>query len=241
VGADGRRRIHGGGGVTTTRAAEPGDGVNAPLLVGIAGGSGSGKTTLALTLTAALGPKRVARLAHDAYYRDRSAVPAAMRQGLDYDVPDALDQPLFLAHLTALRAGAAVEPPRYCFSTHRRLGVEPAVTPRPIILVEGILLLCDPNVRLALDLSIFLRAPERLRLQRRLARDTTERGRTPESVLTQFHATVRPAHAEWVEPSQEHADLVLSTAGPIEPLAEIAARVITDRLARRAGTRSGAA
>ena len=94
---------------------------------------------------------------------------------------------------------------------------------------------------MALDLSIFLRAPERLRLQRRLARDTAERGRTRESVIRQFVTMVRPAHAEWIEPSQERADLVLSTAGPIEPLAEIAAGVITDRLARRAAFRTGAA
>jgi len=212
-----------------------------PLLVGIAGGSGSGKTTLSRALAAALDPARVALLSHDAYYRDRSALAPAARAALDYDVPDAFDQPLFLAHLTALRAGAAVEPPSYCFVTHRRVGVSSAVAPRPIVLIEGILLLCDPVVRAALDLGIFLRAPERLRLQRRIERDTLERGRTVESVLAQFRATVRPAHAQWVEPSQERADLVLSTAGPIEPLAEIAARVITDRLARRAAFRRGAA
>jgi len=227
--------------MTSSRATPAGEGVLPPLLVGVAGGSGSGKSTLCRVLAAALGPERVALLSHDAYYRDRSAVPPAQRERLDYDVPDALDQPLFLAHLTALRAGAAIETPQYCFTTHRRLGAGLAVAPRPIILIEGILLLCDPAVRLALDLSIFLRAPERLRLQRRLARDTMERGRTPESVLKQFHATVRPAHAQWVDPSQERADLVLSTAGPIEPLAEIAARVITDRLERRAAFRSGAA
>jgi len=227
--------------VTSPHAASPGEGAQPPLLVGVAGGSGSGKSTLCRALTAALGAERVALLSHDAYYRDRSALPAAARDSLDYDRPDALDQSLFLAHLTALRAGAAVESPSYDFTTHRRIGVGPAVAPRSIILVEGILLLCDPIVRVALDLSIFLHAPERLRLQRRLARDTTERGRTSESVLVQFQMTVRPAHAWWVEPCQELADLVLSTAGPIEPLAEIAARVITDRLARRAAFRTGAA
>jgi uridine kinase len=227
--------------MTSPRAGTPNEAAAQPLLVGVAGGSGSGKSTLCRALAGILGPERVALLSHDAYYRDRSAVPAVLRARLDYDVPDALDQPLFLAHLTALRAGAAVEPPRYCFTTHRRLGVGPAVAPRPIILIEGILLLCDANVRTALDLGIFLRAPERLRLKRRLMRDTTERGRTPESVLEQFSATVRPAHAQWVEPSQERADLVLSTAGPIEPLAEIAARVIADRLERRAAVKTGAA
>jgi uridine kinase len=212
-----------------------------PLLVGIAGGSGSGKSTLSRVLAAALGPERVALLSHDAYYRDRSSLAPAIRDTLDYDGPDAFDQPLFLAHLTALRTGVAVEPPRYSFATHSRTGVGSVVVPRPIIMIEGTFLLCDLAVRVALDLSIFLSAPERLRLQRRIERDTLERGRTVESVLAQFRTTVRPAHEQWVEPCEERADLVLRTSGPIEPLAEIAASVINDRLARRAAFRRGVA
>src|SRR5262245_14594444 len=121
--------------MTSSRASTAGEGATPPLLVGIAGGSGSGKNTLCHALAVALGPERVALLSHDAYYRDRSSVPPVMRERLDYDVPDALDQPLFLAHLTALRAGAAIETPQYCFTTHRRLGAGSAVAPRPIILI----------------------------------------------------------------------------------------------------------
>jgi uridine kinase len=212
-----------------------------PMLVGIAGGSGSGKSSLVRTLAAALGDTQVARLSHDAYYRDRSALSAAARAAVDYDVPQALDQELFVAHLNALRAGVAIQPPRYCFETHCRLGDDATVEPRPVVLVDGVLLLWDPAVRAALDLSIFLDAPERVRLERRLARDVGERGRSTTSVLAQFDATVRRAHATYVEPTRALADLVLSTTGRLEPLAEIASALVLDRLARRARARAGAA
>jgi uridine kinase len=209
-----------------------------PLLVGVAGGSGSGKSSLARALVTALGPARAALLAHDAYYRDTAALPPERRDGLNYDVPDAFDQALFLDHLTALRAGVPVRPPVYCFATHRRTGHAAAVTPRPIVVVEGILLLWEPAVRAALDLRIYLDAPERLRLERRLARDVAERGRTSDAVLAQFAASVREAHRTYVEPTRAMADLVLSTTGRIEPIVEIAVAVILDRFARRGGSRA---
>jgi len=221
---------------------EPTGAAEAPVLVGIAGGSGSGKSSLARALRTALGASQVACLSHDAYYRDRAALPAAARAGLDYDVPEAFDQDLFLAHLTALRAGVAIRPPHYSFETHCRVGDGEPVEPRPVVLVDGILLLWDPAVRAALDLSIFLDAPERVRLQRRVSRDISERGRTTASVLAQFDATVRRAHAAYVEPTRALANLVLGNVGRLEPLAEIASALILDRLARRAArTRVGAA
>lgn len=212
-----------------------------PMLVGIAGGSGSGKSSLARGLAAELGQSQVARLSHDAYYRDRSALSPAARAAADYDVPQAFDQDLFLAHLTALRAGVTVHPPRYCFETHCRVGDDAPVEPRPVVLVDGILLLWDPAVRAALDLSIFLDAPERVRLERRVTRDVGERGRSTTSVLAQFDATVRRAHAAFVEPTRMLADLVLTNTGRLQPLAEIAAALVLDRLARRARARAGAA
>ena len=203
-----------------------------PFLVGIAGGSGSGKTTLTAAVAAALGPARVACLAHDAYYADRPDLDGGARAAANYDVPDALDHALFVGHLRALRAGVPVAPPRYCFAAHRRVGGGPVVEPREIVLVDGILVLHDPDVRALLDLKIFLDAPEPIRLARRAARDTAERGRTHAAVLAQFDATVRPAHGAWVEPTRSFADLVLANVGPLAPLAEIAATVIGDRLAR---------
>jgi uridine kinase len=203
-----------------------------PFLVGIAGGSGSGKTTLAAAVAAALGPARVACLAHDAYYLDRPGLDSGARAAVDYDAPGALDDALFVSHLRALRAGVSVEPPQYCFATHRRVGAGPMVEPREIVLVEGILLLHAPEVRALLDLKFFVDAPEATRLARRLARDTGERGRRHDAVLAQFEATVRPAHRVWVEPTRSFADLVLTNLGPLRPLAEIAATVIANRVAR---------
>ena len=204
-----------------------------PFAVGIAGGSGSGKSALVRALSGALGGDRVATLCYDAYYCDRSDLPAADRAALNYDVPEALDTELFLEHLTALRAGQPVQPPRYCFSTHRRIGVEDAVPPRPILLVEGILLLHDPRARALLDLSVFLDVPDAARLSRRMARDVTERGRTRRSVLSQYEATVRGAHASYVEPTKMLADLVLLNLGRLDRLAEVAATVIMDHVERR--------
>jgi uridine kinase len=112
------------------------------------------------------------------------------------------------------------------------------VSPRSIVIVEGILLLWDPAARAALDLRIYLDAPERVRFERRRARDVAERGRTAENVLAQFAATVRDAHRVYVEPTRAMADLVLGTGGRLEPIAEIAAAVILDRLARRRGERA---
>ena len=210
----------------------------AALLVGIAGGSGSGKSSLAAALVAALGADRATLLAHDAYYCDGGVRSPEARATANYDLPEAFDQSLFLQHLTALRAGLPIRPPVYCFTTHRRTGDGATLLPRPIVVIEGILLLWDPAVRAALDLRIFLDAPERVRLQRRLARDVAERGRTPEAVFTQFATTVREAHRTYVEPTRAMADLVLGTSGRLEPIAEIATAVVLDRFARRGGDRA---
>jgi uridine kinase len=205
-----------------------------PFLVGVAGGSGSGKSALVTRLAATLADLRVAVLCHDAYYRDRSDVPAAARATLDFDTPEALDQALFRTHLAALRDGMAIQPPRYCFITHRRIGEEPIVEPGDVVLVEGILLFCDPEIRGLLDLRLFVDVPHPVRLQRRLARDTAERGRTPESVIAQFASAVSPAHERWVAPTREVADVVLGNVESLDAPAEIAAAVIRHAMGRRA-------
>lgn len=211
-----------------------------PFLVGVAGGSGSGKSALVRALVPALGPGRVAVLAHDAYYRDRADLDEAQRAALDFDAPDALDEARFRADLEALRRGEPVVPPRYCFVTHRRLAGNAPVAPREIVLVEGILLFHDPTVRDALDLRIWLEAPDDVRLARRIARDAAERGRSPASVIAQCHATVFPAHTRWVEPTRTCADLVLVNAGRLEAAVEVAAAVVRARLARDRGEPAGA-
>jgi uridine kinase len=207
-----------------------------PFLVGIAGGSGSGKSTLVRALTALLGADRVATLSHDAYYGHRGELPAAERASLGYDAPEAIDIEVFLGHLVALRARQPVRPPRYCFSTHRRIGVEGPVEPRPIVLVEGVLLLHDPRVRALLDLTIFLDVPDATRLSRRTAGDVSEAPATRRSALSVYDAIVGGSHARYVEPTKTLADLVLLNVGRLDRLAEIAAAVILDRIERRART-----
>jgi uridine kinase len=211
----------------------------APFLVGITGGNGSGKTALARAAATTLGgDDRVAYLCQDAYYRDRSDLSPAARAEVNYDVPDAFDVALFHAHLSALRTGETIRPPRYCFVTHRRIGENPPVPPREIVLVDGILVLHDAAIRGALDLKIFVDAPAGVRLGRRIARDTAERGRTREAVLAQFASTVADAHLTYVEPTKTLADVIVLNAGRLASVAEIAASVIRAHLTRRGARRA---
>jgi uridine kinase len=207
-----------------------------PLLVGI--GGGSGKTSLAQALVTILGPAQSVVLAHDAYYRDGGPPRSNGDVAVSYDVPDAFDRTLFLEHLTALRTGHPVRPPTYCCVTHRRTGQAALVMPQAIVLIEGVLLLWEPAVRAALDLKIYLDAPERTALGGRLPRSVRERVSPGALALAHVGAPAREAHRDYVEPTRAMADLVLSTAGRIQPLAEIAAAVILDRLARHRGDRA---
>lgn len=204
-----------------------------PYLVGIAGGSGSGKTTLTVAVAQALRPTTATVLSLDAYYCDRRDTPTGERHRLNFDVPEALDLDLFVRDLGALRRGRPVRPPRYCFVTHRRLGPDEAVAPADVVLVEGILLLHDQRARALLDLRLYLEAPAELRVARRVARDTRERGRTAESVMLQCRTSALPAHREYVEPSKAWADVVLVNGGRLEPVAEVAAALIRSHRERR--------
>ena len=177
-------------------------------LVGIAGGSCAGKTTLAEGLVTRLGD-RVAVLQFDHYYRDHGHLPMRERALVNYDHPDSLDGPLFVAHLDVLAAGRAVEAPVYDFATHRRTSTTEQVGPSPVVAVDGILLLAFPAVRRRLDLVVYVDAPADVRLERRVARDVAERGRTEDGVRAQFAATVAPMHERWVAPFAHEADLIV--------------------------------
>ena len=180
-----------------------------PLVVGIAGGSGSGKTTVARKLIVGLGAERVALVEQDAYYRDAAHLSLAERAARNYDHPDAVDGPLLAAHLWALKAGEAVEAPRYDFTRHARLPETCQIEAKPCVVVEGILVLAMEAVREALDLRLYVETDADIRFIRRLRRDVEERGRTVESVVAQWEATVRPMHLRFVEPSKRQADLIL--------------------------------
>jgi len=183
------------------------------VLVGIGGGSGSGKTTVVQELVRSLGTATVSVIQHDAYYRDLSHAPFDERARTNFDHPDSLETELLARHLSELLGGRAVEVPTYDFAKHTRRAERRRVTPTPVIVIDGILVLADPALRALLDLSVFVHAAERDRLARRIARDTALRGRSPESVVEQFHATVRPMHDLFVEPSRAHADVTIPEGG----------------------------
>lgn len=185
--------------------------------VGIAGGSGSGKSTLVNRLVEALGRHRCAVLSQDDYYRDLSSFPPELREQVDYDRPEQIESDLLARHIADLKAGHGIEAPRYDFATHTRLPQTRPVEPAAVLLVEGILLFVSPLLRQHLDLRVFLTAPAGVRLQRRLERDVTFRGRCPEAVRQQWHQSVIPAHRRYVEPSRRHAHLVIHTGGEWEP------------------------
>jgi len=183
-------------------------------VIGVVGGSGAGKTTLVWGLTDRLGAD-VSVLWFDEYYHDLVHLTPDERALVNYDHPDSLDVDLLVSHLDGLLAGRPAEVPVYDFTTHTRTGTTRRVDPRPVIVVDGILVLAFPVIRERLDVSVFVEAPAEVRLARRLDRDVRERGRTPESVRTQFAATVAPMHDAFVSPCRDLADLTLDGQGDL--------------------------
>ncbi len=183
-------------------------------MIGVVGGSGAGKTTLVWSLTDRLGAD-VSVLWFDEYYHDLVHLTPDERALVNYDHPDSLDVDLLVSHLDGLLAGRPAEVPVYDFTTHTRTGTTRRVDPRPVIVVDGILVLAFPVIRERLDVSVFVEAPAEVRLARRLDRDVRERGRTPESVRTQFAATVAPMHDAFVSPCRDLADLTLDGQGDL--------------------------
>lgn len=183
------------------------------VVIGIAGGSGSGKTTVQRRVMERFGPRRIALLDHDAYYRDLSHLDPNKRARFNFDHPDALETDLLVDHVDRLLAGEAIEKPTYSFETHSRLDVTEPVEPRPVVLIDGILVLAEPALRERMDVKLYVDAAPDVRLMRRLERDIHERGRTVESVLEQYRRTVRPMHLEFVEPSKRHADVIIPRGG----------------------------
>ncbi len=179
----------------------------------MAGGSGSGKTTVAHTIIERVGGDRIAFVQHDAYYRDQSDMLFEQRLLVNYDHPDALETELLIHHLHALRAYKPIDLPVYDFAQFTRSGQTTRIEPRPVVLVEGILIFVDPALRDLFDVKIYVDAPADIRFIRRLQRDLTERNRTPDSVIRQYLETVRPMHIEFVEPTKRFADLILPEGG----------------------------
>ncbi len=184
-----------------------------PITIGVAGGTGSGKTTVARAILRRVGPRRVAHLEQDSYYVDLSHIPLEERKKFNFDHPNAIESELFAEHLDRLLHNEAVWVPDYDFATYTRKPSNHQLEPRPVILVEGILVLAERSVRDCLDIKVFVDTDADLRFIRRLRRDTHERGRSMDSVVEQYMETVRPMHLEFVEPSKRYADIIIPNGG----------------------------
>ncbi len=183
------------------------------MIIGICGGTGSGKTTVARRILENVSDEQVVFFQQDSYYRNLEDMPIELRHQINFDHPDALDNELFINHIKALRAGEAIKMPVYDFSIHTRKAETVHVEPKPIMIIEGILIFVDAALRSLMDIKIFVDTNDDLRFIRRLQRDVNERGRTVESVIKQYLETVRPMHEQFVEPSKRHADVIIPEGG----------------------------
>jgi uridine kinase len=184
-----------------------------PVIIGVAGGTGSGKTTVSRAIRDAVGDNHVAYIMHDNYYLEMDHLSQEEKTRLNFDHPNSLDTPLLVEHLRLLRDGVPIEVPFYDFATYSRTGESESVYPHPVIVVEGILIFAEPELRPLFDVKIFVDTEDDIRFIRRLLRDISERGRALESVVEQWLTTVKPMHDEFVEPSRRWADVIIPHGG----------------------------
>ena len=201
------------------------------MIIGICGGTGSGKTTVANRILESVRADEVVFIQQDLYYRDLKDMPLDYRNAANFDHPDAVDNDLLVNHLKKLNAGEPVELPIYDFKRHSRLPATTRVEPKPIVIVEGILIFAEPRLLEQMDIKIFVDTPDDLRFIRRLRRDIAERGRTLDSVIDQYMATVRPMHMQFVEPSKRFADVIIPEGGHNLVSVDLISGKIRERLA----------
>ncbi len=183
------------------------------MIIGICGGTGSGKTTVARRILENVSDESVTFLQQDSYYRNLGDMPLELRHQINFDHPDAFDNELFINHVKALRAGEAIDMPVYDFANHSRKNEKVHIDPKPILIIEGILIFVDAALRELMDVKIFVDTAGDLRFIRRLKRDVQDRGRSVESVIKQYLETVRPMHEQFVEPSKRFADVIIPEGG----------------------------
>ncbi len=185
-----------------------------PIVIGIAGGSGSGKTTIAHEVARLINDDdHIITLTQDSYYKDNTGIPMSERKKINYDHPDAFDMPLLVAQINQLMHRKAVEMPVYDFTEHTRSSKTIHVEPADIIILEGILVLADENLRNLMDIKVYVETDDDIRFIRRLERDLKERGRSLDSVIDQYLATVKPMYHQFIEPTKRYADIIVPEGG----------------------------
>jgi uridine kinase len=199
------------------------------VVLGIAGGTGSGKTTVARAIVEQIGADQIAYLEHDSYYRDLEHLSLEDRRRVNFDHPDAFETSLLVDHVKTLMSGQSVEQPVYSYETSVRTGGTITVTPKSLIVIEGILVLENHALQSLMDIKIFVDTDDDIRLLRRVRRDTEERGRSLEGILGQYESTVRPMHLAFVSPSRRHADVIIPNGGRNH----VAISMVADGLRRR--------
>jgi uridine kinase len=203
------------------------------ILIGIAGGSGSGKTLVARTIVRELGSDRVVVIDQDSYYKNLEDIPFRDREARNFDHPDAFDGELLKRHVRDLLAGRPIEQPIYDYAAHRRLPETRTIGEHRVIVLEGILIFVDPELRLLMDIKLFIDADPDVRFIRRLRRDIVERGRSVDSVIRQYEESVRPMHLQFVDPTKRYADLIVPEGGHNTVAIDLVQTKIRDLLRER--------
>lgn len=209
------------------------------MIIGICGGTGSGKTTVAKSIVQSVSESDVIFIQQDSYYRDLKDMPLDDRNIANFDHPDSVDNDLMIHHLKRLRTGKSAELPIYDFRTHSRKAETRHAQPKPIVIVEGILIFAEPKILEQLDIKVFVETPDDIRFIRRLQRDIADRGRTVESVIEQYLVTVRPMHQQFVEPTKRYADVIIPEGGHNQVGIELICGRIRDQLAQAIAKEQG--
>jgi len=200
------------------------------LIIGIAGGTGCGKTTVVEQIIAQLPVDEVCVISQDSYYKDTSDLSYQERVKINFDHPNSIDFDLLLQHLKALRDGASFEQPVYSFVEHNRTGETITTHPKKVVIVEGILILTQPEIRAMFDVNVFVHADSDERLIRRLKRDISVRGRNIDEVLTRYQTTLKPMHQQFIEPTKEFADIIIPTNRYNTVAVDLIRTIISERL-----------
>ena len=205
------------------------------MIIGICGGTGSGKTTIARKIVQDVGAENVVLVEQDSYYRNLSDMPLDERHQANFDHPDSIDSDMLMNHIKRLKGGQPIEMPVYDFTSHTRSSETQHIEPKPVVIVEGILIFAEARVLSLLDVRVYVDTPDDIRFIRRLKRDINERGRTTESVIAQYFATVRPMHFDFVEPSKRHADVIIPEGGQPDVSINMLCGLVREKLSEEQG------